>query len=98
MLLIREAFLRGVSTRQVGRVVGIVTGEAVSAQTVSQLSRHLDRQVKAFQQAPLQDEWAYLFLDGVSLGCGGRVGGSACRCWWPAGKTRWSSAIASLSA
>jgi len=67
MLLIREAFLRGVSTRQVGRVVGIVTGEAVSAQTVSQLSRHLDRQVKAFQQAPLQDEWAYLFLDGVSL-------------------------------
>ena len=27
MLLIREAFLRGVSTRQVGRVVAIVTGE-----------------------------------------------------------------------
>jgi transposase-like protein len=37
-------------------------------QTVSQLSRHLDRLVKAFQQAPLKDEWAYLFLDGVSLG------------------------------
>ena len=32
-LLIREAFLRGISTRQVGRVVAIVTGEAVSAQT-----------------------------------------------------------------
>jgi hypothetical protein len=31
MVLIREAFLRGISTRQVGRVVGIVTGEAVSA-------------------------------------------------------------------
>ncbi len=67
MLLIREAFLRGVSTRQVGRVVAMVTGESVSAQTVSQLSRHLDRAVKAFQQAPLKDEWAYLFLDGVSL-------------------------------
>lgn len=67
MLLIREAFLRGVSTRQVGRVVAIVTGEPVSAQTVSNLSRHLDRLVKAFQQAPLKDEWAYLFLDGVSL-------------------------------
>ena len=67
MLLIREAFLRGVSTRQVGRLVAIVTGESVSAQTVSQLSRHLDRLVKAFQQAPLKDEWAYLFLDGVSL-------------------------------
>jgi transposase-like protein len=34
-LLIREAFLRGISTRQVGRVVGILTGEVVSAQTVS---------------------------------------------------------------
>jgi len=67
MLLIREAFLRGVSTRQVGRLVAIVTGEPVSAQTVSNLSRHLDRLVRTFQQAPLQDEWAYLFLDGVSL-------------------------------
>jgi transposase-like protein len=67
MLLIREAFLRGISTRQVGRVVAILTAEAVSAQTVSKLSRHLDRLVKAFHQAPLKDEWAYLFFDGVSL-------------------------------
>src|SRR5881396_3796037 len=66
-LLIREAFLRGISTRQVGRVVAILTGEVVSAQTVSKLSSHLDRLVKAFQPARLQDEWAYLFLDGVSL-------------------------------
>jgi len=67
MLLIREAFLRGISTRQVGRVVGLLTGEIVSAQTVSRLSRSLDGLVKAFHQARLQDEWAYLFLDGVSL-------------------------------
>lgn len=67
MMLIREAFLRGISTRQVGRVVGMVTGEVVSAQTVSKMTRSLDRLVKAFQQAPLKDEWVYLFLDGVSL-------------------------------
>jgi putative transposase len=67
MLLIREAFLRGISTRQVGRVVAILSGEVVSAQTVSKLSRALDQAVKAFHQAPLKDEWAYLFLDGVSL-------------------------------
>lgn len=66
-LLIREAFLRGISTRQVGRVVATLTGEVVSAQTVSQLSRDLDRLVKQFHQAPLRDEWIYLFLDGVSL-------------------------------
>ncbi len=66
-LLIREAFLRGISTRQVGRVVGILTGEVVSAQTVSKLLRDLDQAVREFHQARLQDEYAYLFLDGVSL-------------------------------
>jgi putative transposase len=67
MLLIREAFLRGISTRQVGRVVAILTGEPVSAQTVSQLTRGLDVAVRRFRQAKLSDEWVYLFLDGVSL-------------------------------
>jgi len=66
-LLIREAFLRGISTRQVGRVVATLTGETVSAQTVSNLIRDLDEAVRQFHQAPLRDEWAYLFLDGVSL-------------------------------
>ncbi|HET7259491.1 MAG TPA: transposase, partial [Candidatus Acidoferrum sp.] len=32
--LIRQAFLRGISTRQVGRVTAVITGEPVSAQTV----------------------------------------------------------------
>lgn len=66
-LLIREAFLRGISTRQVGRVVGILTGETVSAQTVSKLIRQLDEAVREFHQARLKDDYAYLFLDGVSL-------------------------------
>jgi len=66
-MLIREAFLRGISTRQVGRVVATLSGETVSAQTVSNLIRDLDEAVRQFHQAQLQDEWAYLFLDGVSL-------------------------------
>jgi len=66
-LLIREAFLRGLSTRQVGRGVATLTERVVSAQTVSQLTRDLDRAVQQFHQAPLDDDWAYLFLDGVSL-------------------------------
>ena len=65
--LIRQAFLRGISTRQVGRVVAIVTGEPVSAQTVSQLTRVLDQAVEAFHRRSLGDDWAYLFLDGVWL-------------------------------
>ena len=66
-MLVREAFLRGISTRQVGRVVATLTGEPVSAQSVSRLTRDLDEAVHQFHQAPLRDEWAYLFLDGVSL-------------------------------
>lgn len=66
-LLIREAFLRGISTRNVGQLVALVTGEPVSAQTVSTLTRSLDRMVRRFHEAPLGEEWAYLFLDGVSL-------------------------------
>jgi len=67
LLLIREAFLRGLSTRAVGRVVALVTEESVSAQTVSRLTRDLDQAVAQFHAAPLGDAWQYLFLDGVSL-------------------------------
>lgn len=66
-MLIREAFLRGLSTRAVGRVVALITAESVSAQTVSRLTRDLDQAVAEFHQAPLTDDWRYLFLDGVSL-------------------------------
>ena len=44
-----------------------ITGETVSAQTVSKLTRDLDEAVRQFHQARLHDDYAYLFLDGVSL-------------------------------
>lgn len=65
--LIRQAFLRGISTRQVGRVVATLTGETVSAQTVSRLTRVLDEAVQEFHHRAVGDEWAYLVLDGVWL-------------------------------
>jgi transposase-like protein len=65
-LLIREAFLRGISTRRVGRAATL-TGETVSAQAVSKLTRDLDEAVREFHQARLSDDDAYLFLDGVRL-------------------------------
>jgi len=65
--LIRQAFLRGISTRAVGRVVALLTEEPVSAQTVSRLTKVLDQEVEKFHHAPLQDDWVYLLLDGVWL-------------------------------
>lgn len=67
LLLIQEAFLRGLSTRAVGRVVALLTEEPVSAQTVSRLTRDLDQAVAQFHETRLTDDWQYLFLDGVSL-------------------------------
>lgn len=57
----------GISTRQVRRVVATITGETVSAQTVSKLTRDLDEAVRQFHEARWSDDYVYLFLDGVSL-------------------------------
>src|SRR5260370_11246466 len=65
--LIRQAFLRGISTRQGGRVVAILTGEPVSAQTGSKLTRVLDQGVRAFHQRPLGAGWPSVVRDGVWL-------------------------------
>jgi putative transposase len=65
--MIREMFLAGISTRRVGEVLGQVWGQQVSAQTVSNISRSLDREVKAYQSRQLLDRYRYLFFDGIVL-------------------------------
>lgn len=65
--LVREAFLRGISTRQVGEVLEPILGEAYSAQTVSRIACGLDLAVRAFHRRRLRDDTVYLFLDGVVL-------------------------------
>lgn len=65
--LILQAFLRGVSTRQVGRVLAPVLGECYSAQTISHITRQLDAAVAQFHRRALRDDYVYLFLDGVML-------------------------------
>jgi hypothetical protein len=70
-LLIREAFLRGISMRQVGRVVATLTGETVSAQTVSKLTRDLDEAaVRPFHQ---MRHITRLWQIGRFLGIGGMI-------------------------
>jgi transposase-like protein len=56
-LLIRKAFLRGISTRQVGRVVAVVTGEPVSLRNILEEVRQRDYdRVKGDAQAIYQAE------------------------------------------
>ena len=73
-MLIREAFLRGISTRQVGRVVATLTGEVVSPQTVSKLTRDLDEAVRQFHQARLSDDSIVALRSGVETM-------PSCSCW-----------------
>src|ERR1700676_3324518 len=65
--LILQAFLRGISTRQVSDVLQPVLGESYSAQTISNITRQLDSAVQQFHRGPLTDEYLYLFLDGIVL-------------------------------
>jgi putative transposase len=64
---IREVFLLGVSTRQTGRALATLVEDAVSAATVSTLSKALDSAVSAWHRRPLSDQYLYLILDAVSV-------------------------------
>ena len=65
--LVLAAFLRGISTRQVGQVLEPFLGECYSAQTISNITRQLDHAVAQFHRRPLRDDYVYLFLDGIVL-------------------------------
>lgn len=65
--LIRSMFVRGVSTRQVGEVLTPLLGIEPSAQTVSNIAKGLDEEVKRFRCRPLNDDYVYLILDGVTM-------------------------------
>lgn len=69
-----DLFTAGVSTRRVGEILELICGVSVSAATVSQVCKALDRHVRAYQQRPLQDCYQYLLLDGIHLRCKGADG------------------------
>ncbi len=64
---LRKVFLLGVSTRQAGPALATLLDEAVSAATVSAVSKVLDQTVAAWHGRTLSDAYRYLILDGVSV-------------------------------
>lgn len=65
--MVRQVFLRGVSTRQTGAVLAALCGQAVSATSVSRLTAMLEQSAQAFHQRALEDGYRYLLMDGVYL-------------------------------
>ncbi len=60
-------FLYGASTRLTGQALRPLVGEAVSAQTVSNIAKSLDSEVGRYHRRKLEDKYLYLFLDGIVL-------------------------------
>src|SRR5262245_35578938 len=60
-------FCLGLSTRKAASVLAPVLGEKVSASTISRLARDLDHQVSRYHDRALEDQYQYLFFDGVVL-------------------------------
>jgi transposase-like protein len=65
--MILSCFVLGLSTRKVSHALLPVLGEAVSATTVSRVSKILDTSVAAFHRRPIRRAYRFLFLDGVVL-------------------------------
>jgi putative transposase len=63
--LLREAFLRGLSTRETARLAEELTGTSLSAAAVSRIAARLDAQVAAFHRRRMTFPARYLLLDGL---------------------------------
>jgi len=61
--VVAEAYVNGVSTRKVERLVAQLGIESMSRSTVSRLCRTLDEQVRIFRSRPLEGRYPYLWLD-----------------------------------
>lgn len=65
--LLMDVYLAGVSTRRVGETLKKVLGYEVSAGTVSEVCKGLDKLVRQFWRRKIGDNWRYLLLDGVVI-------------------------------
>lgn len=65
--LMKDAFLRGVSTRKIGGLFETLLETKISATKVSRVCKKLNALVLAYHQRPLLDEYQYLVLDGITL-------------------------------
>ena len=61
--VVLEAYVNGVSTRKVDRLVEQLGIEGMTKDRVSAMCRSLDEQVELFRQRPLEGAYLYLWLD-----------------------------------
>jgi len=64
---IRDVFMCGVSTRRVGESLSALLDAPISASTVSNVSKSLNKYVKEYHNRRIDSEYQYLILDAVYL-------------------------------
>ena len=76
-VVLRQAFLRGLSTRETAALATTLTGVSLSAASVSRLAAQLDAQMAAWHRRPITLRARYLLVDGlwVSVRAGHRRAG-----------------------
>lgn len=65
--IIRHAYLLGASTRGAAELAEQVFGGRLSHQTVSQLMRWLDEQLRQWRQQPIEPGYKVLYVDGMHV-------------------------------
>lgn len=65
--LMKDTFLKGVSTRKIGGLFEKLLETKVSSAKVSRVCKKLNALVLAYHQRPLLDEYQYLILDAICL-------------------------------
>jgi transposase-like protein len=65
--VVMEAYVNGVSTRKVDRIVEELGISGMTKDRVSQICKGLDEKVRGFRERPLEGEYPYLWLDAKHL-------------------------------
>lgn len=77
--VVMEAYVNGVSTRKVDKLVKELGLEGIDKSSVSRINKGLDERVAEFSERPLESEYPYLWLDATfpKVREGGRVQSTA---------------------
>ena len=72
--VVADAYLNGVSTRKVDRLVRSMGLNGISKSQVSEMAKSLDEGVEVFRNRPLEGSYPFLWLDAMAIKCreGGR--------------------------
>jgi len=73
--VIQEAYVHGVSTRNVDTLVQAMGGTGISKSQVSRLCEEIDERVGTFLSRPIEGTWPYLWIDAtyIRVRSGGRI-------------------------